>query len=416
MTLYRTPVVCFMVGTRPEAIKIAPIVQEMHRDGRLTPMLVSTSQQADLIDDTLNAFGLAPDITVPLARDSGSITELAARLLPGLETLLAGLRPDAVVVQGDTATAMVGGLAAFWQRIPVVHVEAGLRSGRLDAPFPEEANRRIITQICSLHLPPTEMARLNLERERIVGDSVLVTGNTSVDAILGMASTGLPYDLPELAEIEASGRRIVLVTCHRREIWGEPMRRLLRGVRTLVERHADIHLVVPAHPNPAVRADVHAALGGIDRILVCEPLSYPSLARLLSRSSLVLSDSGGIQEEAPSFGVLVMREVTERMEAVQAGCARLVGTDPDVVVEAADRALATPAGSSVSSRMRNPFGDGFAARRTVDAIAWRLGHGERPLPFAPGVSPASAGHPVATIISGQGAADRVAEPVDGRWS
>ncbi len=234
-------------------------------------------------------------------------------------------------MQGDTATAMIGGLAAFWRHIPVVHVEAGLRSGRLDAPFPEEANRKIISQVCSLHLPPTEMARRNLQREGIDGENVIVTGNTSVDAILDMASMRQPYDVPELAAIEESGRRIVLVTCHRREIWGEPMRRLLSGIRGLVEKHPDIHLVVPAHPNPAVRADVHAALDGSNRILVCEPLSYPSLVRLLSRASLVLSDSGGIQEEAPSFGVpvLVMREVTERMEAVQAGCARLVGVDPD---------------------------------------------------------------------------------------
>lgn len=376
------PAVTLLVGTRPEAIKVAPIVQEMRRDGRLNPILVSTSQQAHLIDSTLAAFGLRPDVTIPLVRDSGSITELTARLLPKLEDVFADLQPQATIVQGDTATAMIGGLAAFWRRIPVVHVEAGLRSGRLDAPFPEEANRKIISQICSLHLPPTEMARRNLRREGIGGDSVIVTGNTSVDAIMDMARMRQPYDVPDLAAIEESGRRIVLVTCHRREIWGEPMRRLLQGIRGLVETHPDIHLVVPAHPNPAVRADVHAALDGSDRILVCEPLSYPSLARLLSRASLVLSDSGGIQEEAPSFGVpvLVMREVTERMEAVQAGCARLVGVDPDDVVNAAHQALT---GSWTRSTARNPFGDGFAARRTVDAVAWHLGHGERPLPFKP---------------------------------
>lgn len=382
MIPHQRPTVTLLVGTRPEAIKIAPIVQEMRRDGRLNPILVSTSQQAHLIDDTLAAFGLSPDVTIPLVRDSGSISELTARLLPHLEDVFADLQPQATIVQGDTATAMIGGLAAFWRHIPVVHVEAGLRSGRLDAPFPEEANRKIISQICSLHLPPTEMARRNLQREGIDGENVIVTGNTSVDAILDMASMRQPYDVPELAAIEESGQRIVLVTCHRREIWGEPMRRLLNGIRGLVEKHPDIHLVVPAHPNPAVRADVHAALDGSDRILVCEPLSYPSLARLLSRASLVLSDSGGIQEEAPSFGVpvLVMREVTECMEAVEAGCARLVGIDPDVVVQAAHRALTD---TSIHRTTRNPFGDGFAARRTVDAMAWHLGLGERPLPFSP---------------------------------
>ncbi len=387
------PTVTLLVGTRPEAIKIAPIVQEMRRDGRLNPILVSTSQQAHLVDSTLAAFGLRPDVTIPLVRDSGSITELTARLLPQLEDLFADLQPQATIVQGDTATAMIGGLAAFWRHIPVIHVEAGLRSGRLDAPFPEEANRKIISQICSLHLPPTEMARRNLQREGIDGDSVIVTGNTSVDAIMDMARMRQPYDVPELATIEESGRRIVLVTCHRREIWGEPMRLLLQGIRGLAEKHPDIHLVVPAHPNPAVRADVHAALDGSDRILVCEPLSYPSLARLLSQATLVLSDSGGIQEEAPSFGVpvLVMREVTERMEAVQAGCARLVGVDPDDVVNAAHQALT---GSWTRPKTRNPFGDGFAARRTVDAVAWHLGHGERPRPFNPDLSII---HPVESV-------------------
>jgi UDP-N-acetylglucosamine 2-epimerase (non-hydrolysing) len=386
VTSQTTPVVCLLVGTRPEAIKIAPIVHQMRQDGRLEPVLVSTSQQAHLIDDTLAAFDLAPDVTIPLVRDTGSITELTARLLPELETLLTRLAPRAVVVQGDTATAMVGGLAAFWQHIPVVHVEAGLRSGRLDAPFPEEANRKIISQVCSLHLPPTGLALRNLQREGIAGEDVLVTGNTSVDAILGMAGMQRPYDIPELEEIEASGRRIVLVTCHRREIWGEPMRRLLAAVRTLAETHPDIHIVLPAHPNPAVRSDVHAALDGMDRILVCEPLSYPSLARLLRSATLVLSDSGGIQEEAPSFGVpvLVMRDVTERMEAVEAGCARLVGVDPDVVMAAATRALAMSPRLGRMTRSQNPFGDGHASRRIVDAIAWRLGLGTRPAPFMPG--------------------------------
>lgn len=384
MNAQSKPVICLIVGTRPEAIKIAPIVQEMRRDGRLTPVLISTMQQSHLVDQTLAAFGLKPDITVPLTRDSGSMAELTTRLLPGLEKVLSRLQPRAVVVQGDTATAMIGGLAAFWQQIPIVHVEAGLRSGDLAAPFPEEGNRKIISQLCNLHLAPTETARLNLEREGISGDSVLVTGNTSVDAILGMAAKRAPYDVPELEEIDTSGRRIVLVTCHRRELWGEPMRRLLVALRALAACHPDIHLVLPAHPNPAVRSDVHEILGNTERVLVCEPLSYPSLARLLSRASLVLSDSGGIQEEAPSFGVpvLVMREVTERMEGVRAGCAQLVGIDPAIVLRAATDALIGQAVSRGTAHTRNPFGDGRAARRTVEAIAWMLGQGERPAPFS----------------------------------
>jgi UDP-N-acetylglucosamine 2-epimerase (non-hydrolysing) len=274
-------------------------------------------------------------------------------------------------------------MVAFWRQIPVVHVEAGLRTGNLKAPFPEEANRKIIDHICALHLAPTESARCNLQREGIAGDRVIITGNTAVDAIQIMAGLNLPYRDSQLASIEASGRRIVLVTCHRRESWGEPLRGVLSAIRTLVEQQPEIHVVLPVHPNPAVRNDVNAILGDAERVFVCGPLPYASLARLLERSYLVITDSGGIQEEAPTFGVpvLVVRDVTEREEAVKSGYAKLVGTDPDHLLREATALLENPATHDTLVATQNPFGDGLAARRTVHAIAWHLGRGERPTEF-----------------------------------
>ena len=378
------PVVCFVIGTRPEAIKVAPIILAMRAEGRMQPWLVNTAQQAHIVEQALQAFGVVADSTVALQRTTGSMAELTSRLLPPLDALLAEIQPAAVVVQGDTSTAMIGALAAFWRQVPVVHVEAGLRSGRLDSPFPEEANRRIVDHISSLHLAPTEMSQANLAREGLAGDHVLVTGNTSVDAIRMMASASTPFADPALEEIAASGRDLVLVTCHRRESWGEPLQDILSAVREVVERHPRAQVVFPVHPNPLVHDAVHAALGGVDRVHLCAPLSYPELARLLSISTLVLSDSGGIQEEAPTFGVpvLVLREVTERMEAVEAGVARLVGTDPAVIVAEASRLLEDPAARLGMVASQNPFGDGTAARQTVEGIASLLAL-DTPVVFAP---------------------------------
>jgi UDP-N-acetylglucosamine 2-epimerase (non-hydrolysing) len=379
------PVVCFVVGTRPEAIKIAPVVLAAREDGRLTPCLVSSGQHGAPVDQALTAFALVPDRTIAPRRETGSLAELTALLAPLLDNVFAELAPAAVVVQGDTTSALVAALVAFWRRIPVVHVEAGLRSGDLAAPFPEEANRILVDHLSALHLAPTPAAACHLAAEGIAGDRVIVTGNTVVDAIEHVAGRNLPYDDPRLDEIEASGRRLVLVTVHRRESWGEPIRRVLGAVRRLVEEFPDIAVVLPAHPNPAVREDVETALDGVDRVVVCDPLPYGALARLLARSYLVLSDSGGIQEEGPTFGVpvLVLREVTERREALDAGCAVLVGTDADRVRDVAAKILAEPTYRARMVAAGNPFGDGLAAPRTVAGIAWLLDLGRRPEPFDP---------------------------------
>lgn len=369
------PTICFVIGTRPEAIKVAPIVLAMRADGRMRPVLVNTAQQAHIVEQALRAFGVEADHTIAIERTSGSMAELTTLLLTPLDALLGELGPAAVVVQGDTSTAMIGGLAGFWRQIPVVHVEAGLRSGRLDSPFPEEGNRKIIDHISALFLAPTTLAAANLAAEGIAGDPVVITGNTSVDAIRMMADVAAPFEDPELENVVAQGGDLVLVTCHRRESWGAPLRGILAAVREIVETHPSAQVVFPVHPNPLVKDAVYEELAGVDRVHLCAPLAYPELARMLTASRLILSDSGGIQEEAPTFGVpvLVLREVTERMEAVEAGVARLVGTDPATIVREASRLLTDTDARAAMVARRNPFGDGDAAEKTVAAIAGLVG-------------------------------------------
>lgn len=384
------PRVHLVVGTRPEAVKMAPLALAMRAAGLLEPVVVATGQHPEMVVRSLAAFGLVPDRVCELDRRSGEQAELVAQLVPALDAIVAD-GSAGVVVQGDTTSALVGGLVAMWRRVPVIHLEAGLRSGDLAAPFPEEANRRLLGVFADLHLAPTDRAARTLLDEGTAPDRVLVVGNTVVDAVLAVAAAVTAPDAPApddpaLAAVHddvAAGRaRLLLVTAHRREAWGAPLDRILDAVNQIVEAHPDLRCVVPAHANPAVRAQVDAALLGRARTVVTGPLPYPELCRLLARSALVLSDSGGIQEEAPSFDVpvLVLREVTERMEAVESGWARLVGTDPGRIVAAAKDVLGggwNPPGTA------NPFGDGHAARRGADAVAWLLGRGARPGEWTP---------------------------------
>ncbi|UUV34738.1 UDP-N-acetylglucosamine 2-epimerase (non-hydrolyzing) [Amycolatopsis roodepoortensis] len=373
------PRVWLVMGTRPEAIKLAPVAEAIELAGRMEPVLVATGQHPTMVDQALETFGARADVTLPLHRRDGGQPELLGQMLTGLDELAEREHPAVVVVQGDTTTTLAGTLAAFWRRIPVVHLEAGLRSFDLAAPFPEELNRRLVTQAASLHLPPTPAAAENLSRELVAAERILVTGNTSVDAIRAIADRGaVDYrDERVAAAVEAAtrGEPLVLVTAHRRESWGEPLRQVLRAVAELVARHPGVRVVLPAHPNPAVRELVGAELGGVSRVVVTEPLRYDELAGALAAATLVLSDSGGIQEEAPTFGVpvLVLREVTERMEAVHAGCARLVGTDRELIVRTASELLTDPRARAAMMSNGNPFGDGKAASRTELALARLLG-------------------------------------------
>ncbi|GII20974.1 non-hydrolyzing UDP-N-acetylglucosamine 2-epimerase [Planosporangium mesophilum] len=369
------PEVHLIAGTRPEAIKLAPVAVAMRAAGRVTPVLVASGQHPTMVAQALEAFDLTPDVVLRVERVTGSQPELMTAMIAQLDALFAERKPAAVVVQGDTTTTLAGAMAAFWRHIPVVHLEAGLRSGDLESPFPEEANRRLVGQLARLHLAPTALAATNLLDESVPASQVFIAGNTVVDATLAVAARQLPFDDERLERAVAAEGRLVLVTAHRRESWGEPLDRILGAVRTLIERYPDINVVLPSHPNPAVRAQVEAGLAGVERVTVTDPLPYQALSRLLSNAYLVLTDSGGIQEEAPSFGVpaLVLREVTERVESLHAGCARLVGTDPDLIVTEACRLLDDEALREEMTASGNPYGDGFAAVRTEHAVAAMLG-------------------------------------------
>lgn len=382
------PEVFLVAGTRPEAIKLAPVAQVMHRTGRIRPVVVASGQHPAMVVQALRSFGLEPDREILIDRRSGSQAELCGQLTAELDELWQKENPAAVVVQGDTTTTLAGALSAFWRRIPVVHLEAGLRSYDLSSPFPEEANRKLVGQLAALHLAPTEPAAANLRAEGIAPANVLTIGNTVVDAVRTVAGRCRPYEDPRLTmiddDVRAGIRRLVLVTAHRRESWGEPMARILRAVAEIVLTHPDVEVVLPAHPNPAVRSLVDHVLGRLARVTITDPLSYSDLARLLAISTLVLSDSGGIQEEAPTFRVpvLVLREVTERMEAVRAGCAELVGTDRQLIVKRADQLLTDEPTRLAMTATGNPFGDGLAAARTEQALAWLIGlQDDRPPAF-----------------------------------
>jgi UDP-N-acetylglucosamine 2-epimerase (non-hydrolysing) len=381
----KKPVICFVIGTRPEAIKVAPVVNAMRADGRFEAVLIGSGQHTTPVLQALEPFGLAPDMMFDLDRPTGGLNEFSGLLTPELDRVFADLNPAACVVHGDTITASVAALAAFFRQIPVVHLEAGLRTGDLASPFPEEGNRKIIDHLCALHLAPTVGAAMHLIREGLPQQKIVITGNTVVDAIQDVCSRDLPYSDPRLAEIEESGKRIVLLTVHRRESWGEPLERILAGVRELIRREPDIHVVAATHPNPDVQKVVRAALGGVERVLVCPPLPYADMARLLANASLVLTDSGGIQEEAPTFDVpvLILRDVTERPEAVEYGVARLIGADPLAIVAEGQAVLAGVAEWNMTGYANNPFGDGQASQRSVAAIAWMLGLAEKPESFQP---------------------------------
>ena len=380
-----TPEVHLIAGTRPEAIKLAPVATAMRAVGRLRPVLVASGQHPAMVAQALDAFRLTPDVALPVERVTGSQPELLTGMVHQLDAMFAARPPAAVVVQGDTTTTLAGALAAFWRRIPVVHLEAGLRSGDLASPFPEEANRRLVAQLAALHLAPTALAATNLLDEGVAPEQVLIAGNTVVDAALAVAARRLPFGDERLTEVVAAPGRLILVTAHRRESWGEPLDRILSAVRTLVGRYPDVRVVLPSHPNPAVRGQVDGALADTPRVLVTGPLPYPALARLLSRAYLVLTDSGGIQEEAPSFGVpaLVLREVTERVESLMAGCAKLVGTDTALIVAEAARLLDDHRLRDAMTAAGNPYGDGLAARRTEQAVAALLGLVDRPEAMPP---------------------------------
>ncbi len=365
-------------GTRPEAIKLFPVVRALEADPRFTPVVCVSAQHRQMLDQVLDIAGIVPDYDLNLMQPGQTLDGLTAALLTELGKVMDAVQPARVIVQGDTATAMAGALAAYYRKIPVDHVEAGLRSGNIYHPWPEEVNRKIIGTIASLHFAPTDVAAGKLLAEQIDPARVHVTGNTVIDALHWVtgriaADRALASGLAQL-ETRFAGRRIIGVTSHRRENFGDGMANIAAAIRQIAAR-PDVAVIFPVHLNPNVRSVMNAALGGLDNVALIEPLDYPHFARLLSLAAIMLTDSGGVQEEAPALGkpVLVMRETTERPEGVTAGTARLVGTETHRIVTEIFNLLDDKAAYEAMARAHNPFGDGHSARRIVELIGDEVG-------------------------------------------
>jgi len=375
-------------GTRPEAIKMAPLITELRRRPDIFQCRVAvTAQHRQMLDQVLDLFGITPDYDLNIMQPGQSLFDITGRALAGLQQVLADERPDLVLVHGDTTTTFVGALAAFYLQLPLGHVEAGLRTGNKYSPFPEEINRHLTGVLADIHFAPTPAARDNLLREGVAAENIFVTGNTVIDALLATVRPGYVFTDPVLKSIDYTRRRVLLVTTHRRENLGAPMREIYLALRRVVREYPDVAVVFPVHKNPAVRRVVREVLGEEPRVHLIEPLDYEPFVNLLQQCYLVLTDSGGLQEEAPALGkpVLVLRDTTERPEAVDAGTVRLVGTAGTAVLAETRRLLDDPAHYRRMAEAVNPYGDGRACRRIADAIAWRFGFsGEPPEEFRAG--------------------------------
>jgi UDP-N-acetylglucosamine 2-epimerase (non-hydrolysing) len=361
-------------GTRPEAIKLFPVIYALRKDPAFDVKVCVTAQHRQMLDQVLEVAGIEPDFDLDLMKRDQTLTDMTTRIIGGVGKVIDACKPDRVMVQGDTTTAMAAALSAFYRKIPVDHVEAGLRSGNLYSPWPEELNRKVVGSIASLHFAPTQKAADALIRENLPKDRIFVTGNTVIDALLdikkridkfGWVHDAIDGSLTEIGE----NRRAILVTSHRRENFDGGIQRILSAIKQLAARE-DCFILFPVHPNPNVQEPVRAALGGHPRIRLLPPLDYVPFVRVLSRCHFVLTDSGGIQEEAPALGkpVLVMRDTTERPEGIEAGTAMLVGTDPDRIIREATRLLDDQAQYQRMSRAHNPFGDGQASLRIRDLL------------------------------------------------
>lgn len=360
-------------GTRPEAIKLAPLIHHCRRHAEIEPVVCLTGQHREMLDQVIEYFGIEADVDLALMRPGQSLAELTARCLTGLDQTLARFRPDCVVAQGDTTTVAAAALTAFYRKIPFVHVEAGLRTGDLHAPWPEEMNRRLATLTADIHCAPTEQAREHLLAESVPSDSIHVTGNTVIDALLWTARRERSRGHHWRSKYASLGERpLVLVTAHRRESFGHGLDEVCRAVLTLSAEYPDVEFVFPVHPNPQARDSVNRILGkhGDHNIHLLDPLPYPEFVWLMDRSTLIISDSGGVQEEAPSLGkpVLVTRDVTERTEALEAGAVDLVGTDAWRIVDRASLLLSDADAYASRQVASNPYGDGHAAERIVELM------------------------------------------------
>ncbi|MCM0592862.1 MAG: non-hydrolyzing UDP-N-acetylglucosamine 2-epimerase [Gloeotrichia echinulata GP01] len=363
--------VCIILGTRPEAIKLAPVIQVFQKSPDFELQVILTGQHREMVEQVMQLFNLKADGNLEIMQPQQSLSDITCRSLRGLEALFQQSKPDLVIVQGDTTTAFAAALAAFYQKIPVGHVEAGLRTDDIYNPYPEEANRRLISQITQLHFAPTPLAVENLQRSGVVG-KIHLTGNTVIDALLNVAATQPDCNIPGL---NWDSYRTMLATVHRRENWGEPLQGIAQGFLQILDKFPDTALLLPLHRNPTVREPLQALLGNHPRIFLTEPLDYAELVGAIGRSHFLLTDSGGLQEEAPSLGkpVLVLRDTTERPEAVTAGTAKLVGTKTENIVASAAQLLSNRSAYDTMANAINPFGDGHAAEYILQIVQNYLG-------------------------------------------
>lgn len=360
-------------GTRPEAIKMAPLVKKLNEDPEIESMLCVTAQHREMLDQVLTLFGLVPDYDLNIMKPNQTLSMITAGVLTGMDSVLEKEKPDIVLVHGDTSTTFSAALAAFYHRIPVGHVEAGLRTYDMYSPFPEEVNRVLTGHMAALHFAPTRRNAENLMREGIDPEKIIITGNTVIDALLEVA--GRPYEFEDetLKKIDFGSRRVIAVTCHRRENLGEYMRNIFEAIREVTEEFDDVEVVYPVHMNPKVRETAAEVFSGCDRIHLIEPLSYQPFVNLMAKSYFIITDSGGMQEEAPSLGkpVLVVRRETERPEAVSAGTVKLAGVQRETIAALARELLTDRTAYDAMSKASNPYGDGTACDKILEALKWK---------------------------------------------
>ncbi|MBQ6297730.1 MAG: UDP-N-acetylglucosamine 2-epimerase (non-hydrolyzing) [Selenomonadaceae bacterium] len=354
-------------GTRPEAIKMAPVVLELKKYSQIESVVAVTAQHREMLDQVLKLFNIHPDFDLNIMSEGQTLFDITSRALLGLDKVLTAANPDVVLVHGDTTTTFAGALAAYYHQIEVGHVEAGLRTQNKFSPYPEEMNRRLTGALADLNFAPTSTAKENLLREGVDANKIFVTGNTVIDALYQTVRADFEFKHVDIT------KKVILVTTHRRENLGEPMRQVYKALKSIVEEFPDVEIIFPVHKNPKVREVVNEELGKLDRVCLIDPLDYEPFANLMNKATLILTDSGGVQEEAPALGkpVLVLRDTTERPEAVDAGTVKLIGTNQDTVYESAKILLTNPDEYKKMAEARSPYGDGHAAERIVKALLWR---------------------------------------------
>lgn len=371
-------------GTRPEAIKMAPLVLELEKHpNEIESIVCVTAQHREMLDQVLEIFGITPDYDLDIMKERQTLVGITSRVLEGLDKVIKEVKPDIVLVHGDTSTSFVGALAAFYNQVAVGHVEAGLRTYDIYSPFPEEMNRQLTGRIAKLHFSPTVKNKKNLLVENISEENIYITGNTVIDALKTTVRKDYEFTDETLKSMDFENNRVIVVTAHRRENLGKPLEDICNAIKTIVEEYSDVEVVYPVHLNPAVRETVFAILGNMDRVHLIDPIDVSELHNAIDRSYMIMTDSGGIQEEAPALAkpVLVLRHETERPEAVEAGTVKLAGVDKDVIISMAKELLDDENAYQKMAHAANPYGDGEASRRITEAILSYFGNGERPADF-----------------------------------